>query len=165
MESKVLFYPEKKERKQKILTVLLIIALIIILILLMIQCQGEPAYSGPSRTAVIEKNEEEALTEPESRNTRIVISPSVQIINDTMQDLYFCNFNKERLLQCKIRVGEVYVYDSGLLEEGNELIGDFIETEALEAGDNAALAEIYSYDLEKNPIGQTNVNLVLHWKP
>jgi len=165
MESRVLFYPEKKERKQKILTVLLIIALIVILILLMIQCQGEPAYSGPSRTAVIEKNETEELTEPDSRSTRIVISPSVRIINETMQDLYFCNYNKERLLRCRIKVGEEYVYDSGMLEEGKELIGDFIKTDALMAGDNEALAEIYSYDLEENPIGQTNVNLILHWKP
>jgi hypothetical protein len=144
---------------QKILIVLLAAALTVIMILLFVQCEED---KGPSQTAVIYQNEEESLNIPESGSIRIVISPVVQVIDKTMQNLGFCNYNKDRLLQCRIRVGEQYVYDSGLLAEGSELIGDFVETEMLKKGENEALAEIYSYTLEEQPVGQTNVKIILN---
>ncbi len=151
-----------KEMWQRILIIVLLAALIVTLLLLLVQCEGEEEeYTGPSRTAVIQQNQEEPLNETGSGTIRIVINPVVQVLDDTMQNLGFCNYNKDRLLQCRIKAGEHYVYDSGLLPEGTELAGDFVDTEYLQTGENAALAEIYSYDLDENLIGQTNVKIKL----
>lgn len=150
---------KKAQKTQRILVLLLIAAMILILILLAVQCQEE---KGPSKTAVISVNEEEPLNRSETGSIRIVISPVVQVLGDTMQNLGFCNYNEDRLLQCRIKVDGKYVYDSGMLSEGSELVGDFVKSEHLQQGENEAVAEIYSYTLEREPVGQTNVKITLN---
>ena len=154
----------ENNKTQKIIIILLVLALLVAVGLLAMQLLGgEEELKGPSQTAVIEKNEAEELTPQTAGQIRIKINPVVEVKNDTLQNLNFCNYNEERKLQCKIKVGEEYVYDSGRLEPGMELKGDWVaKPEALESGENEATAEIYSYDLEDNPIGQTNVNIVLN---
>ena len=151
----------EREKRQRRLILVLLAALLITLILLLAQCQGEE-YSGPSTTAVIQQNPQEVVDAAGSGTIRIVINPVVQVLDDTMQNLGFSNYNKDRLQRCRIKVGERYVYDSGLLPEGSVLAGDFVDTEYLQEGDNDALAEICSYDLDENLIGQTNVQIRLN---
>ena len=150
---------KKEKHALRVLILLLAVSLAVIMMLLVAQCQEE---TGPSKTAVISLNEEEPLNQLESGSIRIVISPVVQVMDDTMQNLGFCNYNENRLLQCRIKVGTQYVYDSGMLSEGSELIGDFVETKYLQEGENDAIAEIYSYTPEQEPVGQTNVRIKLH---
>lgn len=149
----------KQKKKERALTLALIGALIIILILLFQQC-SQPEYV-PGMTAVIEENPAEELNDSASGSIRIKLSPTVTVKNGVMQDLNFCNYNEGRLMSCKIMVGGQCAYESGFLEEGKILTGDFIDTELLQTGEQEALAEIYSFDLEKKPIGQTNVKIKL----
>jgi hypothetical protein len=157
---------EEEEKGAKRRTIILVI--IIILLTGMLAFAGSLLYkqykaenTGPSRTAVIQTNEEEELTDPTEGSIRIKINPYVQILEETMQNLMFCNYNKDRLLKCKIKVGDTYVYDSGYLSEGNILVGDFIDTSALTTGENEAIAEIYSYTVDYEKVGQTNVKMTL----
>ena len=109
----------------------------------------------------VEENPAEELNDSASGSIRIKLSPTVTVKNGVMQDLNFCNYNEERLMSCKIMVGGQCAYESGFLVEGKILTGDFIDTELLQTGEQEALAEIYSFDLEKKPIGQTNVKIKL----
>lgn len=154
---------ETKKRYRNILLLLLFLLLIVLLTVWITSCMMEKnREKGPSVTAVIKENTEEVADHSASGSIRIVINPVVEIIDDTMQNLGFCNYNENRFLQCKIKVGETYIYDSGLLPEGSELIGDFVDTGELKKGENEALAEIYSYTEEQLPIGQTNVKIILN---
>jgi hypothetical protein len=151
---------EEKKNKKK--------ALIFIIILLLAVMAVEGAllykkltYTGASVTAVIQDGTEE-LNDPDTGNLRISINTDVTVIDDTMQNLDFANYNKNRYLRCRIKYGNDYIYDSGLLPENKVLVGDFVDTDKLEKGDNDVIAEVYSYSLDEEEIGQTNVQLVMN---
>jgi hypothetical protein len=163
--------PEKEEeeeenKKKTVLLVIIILLLVSILIVAsgLLYKEYTSKDTGPSKTAVIRENEEVELTDPSEGSIRVKINPYVQIQDGTMQNLMFCNYNKDRLLKCKIKVGSTYVYDSGYLSEGNILVGDFIDTSVLKAGENEAIAEIYSYTVDYEKVGQTNVKMTLTMK-
>lgn len=150
------------DKKKKTLIIILIIVIAALAVALGFTVVHMLNDNGPSRTAVIEQDNDTDLNDVDTTGQlRIKINPVIKVKNDTMQNLNFCNYNEGRLLQCKIKVGDNYVYDSGLLEEGEILKGDFVEMKHLKKGENEALAEIYSYSPEEEPIGQTNVKITL----
>lgn len=154
--------PGGNDRKTKTLIIILIIVIAALAAALGFTVVHMLNDNGSSRTAVIEQDNETDLNDVETTGQlRIKINPVINVKKDTMQNLNFCNYNEGRLLQCKIKVGDNYVYDSGLLEDGSVLKGDFVETKYLKKGENEALAEIYSYSPEEDPIGQTNVKVTL----
>jgi hypothetical protein len=146
-------------KKNKILLIVIVLLLIIIGIGILLYLNQD---DGVSKTAVIQTDTKEELNDPSSGNLRIKICPVVTVKDDTMQNLNFANYNQDRLLECKIKCGGKYVYDSGYLPQSKILVGDFVDTSGLSKGENEALAEIYSYSLDKKPIGQTNVELTLN---
>ena len=114
-----------------------------------------------SRTAVIVQTDEE-LNDMSSGQVRVRINSAVQIYEETMQDLAFANLNQDRQLQCKIKVGDTYVYNSGLVKSGDIVQADVVDISALKQGKNQATAEIYSYNMDKELIGQTNTIIDLY---
>ena len=121
--------------------------------------QGRQEDRG--RTAIIVKAEE-ALHDMKDGKLRIRINSAVQIYQHTMQDLAFANLNQGRMLQCKIRIGETCIYDSGLIKAGNVVQADVIDISLLQKGKNTATAEIYNYDMKQQFIGQTNTVIDLY---
>ena len=97
-----------------------------------------------------------------SGQLRIRINSAVQIYEETMQDLAFANLNKDRQLECKIKVGDTYIYDSGFIQTGDIVQADVIDTSVLQQGKNTATAEIYSYDMDKELVSQTNTIIDLY---
>jgi len=141
--------------------IIVLVMLILLITASAVICwQYQTIHSQPP-TAVIENNDKEELTDTSTGMIRIKINPFITIKNGTMQNLNFCNYNEDRLLVCKIKVNDTYIYESDYVDEGNILKGDYIETGCLEKGGNEALAEIYSFSKEKEPMGQTNVKIVL----
>ncbi len=151
----------KKDSKKIIFLILLLLMIAILSGILHVVLQEK--NEGSEKTAVILKTEE-SLHDMEDGKLRIRINSAVQIYQDTMQDLAFANLNQGRLLQCKIRVGETCIYDSGLIQAGNVVQADVIDTAVLKKGKNTAMAEIYNYDMEQQLISQTNtvIDLYLH---
>ena len=86
----------------------------------------------------------------------------VTVKDNTMQNLNFCNYNEDRLLKCKLKLKDSYIYESVLLQEGSLLEGDFVDTTKLKKGENEVLAEVYSYNTDGTLMGQTNVIIVLN---
>lgn len=146
----------KKIRQQRVCIILLLVLLII-----MFFRQCTDSYK-PVETAVIEENPQVQLTDSEKGEIRIKINPAIDVRNKTMQNINFCNYNKDRLLRCRIKSGDQYIYDSGFLAEGNMLKGDYIRTDGLDKGQNEVIAEVYSYDTSENLLGQTNVKITLN---
>ena len=156
---------EKKDddkKKKRLIIIFIIIILILSLVIGLMACQLLDG-DKPSKTAVIEQDTQEELNDvEETGQLRIKINPVVTVKNDTMQNLNFCNYNDERLLQCKIKVGEDYVYIGEKLKPSEILKGDFVDMKHLKTGENEALAEIYSFSLAGDAIGQTNVKMTLN---
>jgi len=117
---------------------------------------------GDVKTAYIEKALAEEIVDNTDGTIRIKINPEINIKNGVMQDLYFANYNESRYLECKIKVDDKYVYDSDFVETGDIIVGDFIKTDGLSKGRTEAVAEIYSYDLAKKKVSQTNVEVALN---
>ena len=114
-----------------------------------------------SKTAVIVQTDEE-LNDMGGGQLRIRINSAVQIYENTMQDLAFANLNEDRQLQCKIKVGDTYVYNSGLVKSGDIIQADVVDISALKQGKNQGTAEIYSYDMDNELISQTNTIIDLY---
>lgn len=149
----------KTIRHQRMIILILLAAVFVLLILLCVQCENQPPAGA---TAVIEHEDDVVLTKPENGSIRIKINPAITVKGSTMQNLNFANYNEDRLLRCRILLGEEYIYDSGLIASGDMLKGDFINAESLATGVNEAVAEVYSYDTEENQLGQTNVKITLN---
>jgi DNA-directed RNA polymerase delta subunit len=118
-------------------------------------------HTAPSKTAVIVKTQE-ALHDTSDGQLRLKMNSAVQIYEDTMQDLNFVNLNEERQLRCKMKVDNIYIYDSGLIKAGDMVQADVIHTAPLKKGQNTVTAEIYNYDMQEEMIGQTNVTIDLY---
>ena len=149
----------EKNKKQKILIIILLIAVAFMGAGLFYVLNSNRLET--SKTAVIVHTDEK-LSDTSGGQVRIRINSAVQIYEDTMQDLAFANLNEDRQLQCKIKVGDTYVYNSGLIKSGDIVQADVIDTSALQQGKNTATAEIYSYDMGKDLIGQTNTIIALY---
>ncbi|NBH60601.1 hypothetical protein D1155_02800 [Anaerotruncus sp. 80] len=149
----------EKNKKQKILIIVLLIAVVMLGVGLFHALHSDDLET--SKTAVIVQTNEE-LSDTNGGQVRIRINSAVQVYEDTMQDLAFANLNEDRQLQCKIKVGDTYVYNSGLIKSGDIVQADVIDTSALQQGKNTATAEIYSYDMGKDLIGQTNTIIALY---
>lgn len=145
---------ERDKNKNTIIKLLIIIVLILAVFLIR-QC------NAPQKTAIIVGGDEQ-VQEAVNGQIRIKMNPSINIKKGTMQDMEFCNYNKDRLMQVKITVGEKQIYESGFVNPGDILKADIIETKNLKKGVNQAVAEIYTYNLEEEPIGQTNVKIQLN---
>lgn len=149
----------EKNKKQKILIIVLLIAVVLMGVGLFYALHSDDLET--SKTAVIVQTDEE-LNDMSSGQLRIRINSAVQIYEETMQDLAFANLNEDRQLQCKIKVGDTYVYDSGLVKSGDIIQADVVDISALKQGKNQATAEIYSYNMDKELIGQTNTIIDLY---
>ena len=149
----------EKNKKQKILIIVLLIAVVLMGVGLFYALHADDLET--SRTAVIVQTDEE-LNDMSSGQVRVRINSAVQIYEETMQDLAFANLNQDRQLQCKIKVGDTYVYNSGFVKSRDIVQADVIDISALKQGKNQATAEIYSYNMDKELIGQTNTIIDLY---
>ena len=149
----------EKSKKQKWIIIILLITVAIMGAGLFYVLSGNDLRT--SKTAVIVQTDEE-LNDMSSGQIRVRINSAVQIYEETMQDLAFANLNQDRQLQCKIKVGDTYVYNSGLIQSGDIIQADVVDISALKQGKNQATAEIYSYDMDKELIGQTNTIIDLY---
>ena len=121
----------EKNKKQKILIIILLIAVALMGAGLFYVLNGNDLRT--SKTAVIVQTNEE-LSDTNGGQVRIRINSAVQVYEDTMQDLAFANLNEDRQLQCKIKVGDTYVYNSGLIKSGDIVQADVIDTSVLQKG-------------------------------
>ena len=149
----------EKNKIQKILIIVLLIAVVLMGAWLFYTLHSDDLET--SKTAVIVQTDEE-LNDMGGGQLRIRINSAVQIYENTMQDLAFANLNEDRQLQCKIKVGDTYVYNSGLVKSGDIVQADVVDISALKQGKNQATAEIYSYNMDKELIGQTNTIIDLY---
>ena len=149
----------EKNKKQKILIIVLLIAVVLMGVGLFYALHADDLET--SRTAVIVQTDEE-LNDMSSGQVRVRINSAVQIYEETMQDLAFANLNQDRQLQCKIKVGNTYVYNSGFVKSRDIVQADVIDISALKQGKNQATAEIYSYNMDNELISQTNTIIDLY---
>ena len=149
----------EKSKKQKWIIIILLITVALMGAGLFYVLSGNDLRT--SKTAVIVQTDEE-LNDMSSGQIRVRINSAVQIYEETMQDLAFANLNQDRQLQCKIKVGDTYVYNSGLVKSGDIIQADVVDISALKQGKNQATAEIYSYNMDKELIGQTNTIIDLY---
>ena len=149
----------EKNKIQKILIIVLLIAVVLMGVWLFYALHSDDLET--SKTAVIVQTDEE-LNDMGGGQLRIRINSAVQIYENTMQDLAFANLNEDRQLQCKIKVGDTYVYNSGLVKSGDIIQADVVDISALKQGKNQATAEIYSYDMDNELISQTNTIIDLY---
>ena len=149
----------EKNKKQKILIIVLLIAVVLMGVWLFYALHADDLET--SKTAVIVQTDEE-LNDMGGGQLRIRINSAVQIYENTMQDLAFANLNEDRQLQCKIKVGDTYVYNSGLVKSGDIIQADVVDISALKQGKNQGTAEIYSYDMDNELISQTNTIIDLY---
>ena len=129
-----------ENKKSKIFIAVLLIIIIIMGVLVV------ALLTGDSKTAVIVEANNELM-------------PNVE--ENTMQDIYCSNFNRDRLLKCKIYLDGKYIYESDYIEPNKTIKADVIDESYLIEGKTEAVAEIYSYDMDKNQLGQTNVSVTL----
>ena len=149
---------DKREHGKNIVIVILFLLLIIAIVFLGIY---KFRADQPVRTAVLEAINADEMTLNQDGMVDIDINQFVTVINGVMQDLKFKNANTYRLLQCQIRQGDKYIYDSGKLEPGTSIVGDFVKTDNLKQGENNVIAEITSYSLDGTKRMQINVEMVL----
>ena len=117
----------EKNKKQKILIIVLLIAVVMLGVGLFHALHSDDLET--SKTAVIVQTNEE-LSDTSGGQVRIRINSAVQVYEDTMQDLAFANLNEGRQLQCRIKVGDTYVYNSGLIKSGDIVQADVIDTDS-----------------------------------
>ena len=73
----------------------------------------------PETAVLVDSGRE--LTSNDTGQIRVSVNTSVNIKDGTMQDLFFSNYNEDRLLQCKIKVDDKYVYESQLIDSGKTI--------------------------------------------
>lgn len=145
-----------KDKKIIIGLIILLIATVSIAAVLFLKDKND-------KTAVIVNTDQELQDVDTTNQLRVKINPQIVVKQDTMQNLYFENVNKDRYLQCKIRLedSKKYIYESELISENEIIKADVIDESKLKKGNNNALAEIYAYDKNKEKTKQTNVKIVL----
>jgi hypothetical protein len=143
--------------KERFKTVLIIVLIIIIILLLLRGCNGDE-----SKQAVIVEDTTVELKDTSDGNIRVKLNPVVDVENGLLQNLNFSNFNEERLLKIKIKVDDEYIYESDFIKPSEVLEKDYIRDNNIELDGKEAIAEIYSYTIDKEMVGQTNVVIELN---
>ncbi len=113
-------------------------------------------------TAVVAKTGEELEEPDETGKVRVKMNTYIEVYEDTMQSVNFYNLNHNRLLKLKITADGRDIYESKYIKEGEVLEADIADTSHLPKGESKALAEIYSYTLDKELLGQRNVEITLN---
>ena len=153
---------EQNEKKNdRVKTIVIIILIILLMAALVILGIMKMKTEQPVRTAVLEAIPEEQMTLNDDGMVDVKINQFITVKNGIMQDLQFKNTNVNRVLRCKIKFNDEYVYDSNDLEPGMEIVGDYINTENMKFGTNEAVAEVTSYSLDGIKRMQLNVELKL----
>ena len=144
---------ENKDRKKAVIVLLLILVLILSVVLVWFINQK------PETAVLVDSGEE--LTSNATGKIRVSVNTSVNIKYHTMQDLLFSNYNEDRLLQCKIKVNDEYIYESQLIDPEKTIQADVIDDKSIPTGQTPAVVEVYSYNFDQELQGQTNVNISL----
>ena len=148
---------KRNKLKERFKTVLIIVLIIIIILLLLRGCNGEG-----SNKAVITEDTTVELKDTSDGNIRVKLNPVIDVENGLLQNLNFSNFNEERLLKIKIKVDGEYIYESDFIKPSEVLEKDYIKANNIELDGKEAIAEIYSYTIDKEMVGQTNVVIELN---
>ena len=148
---------KRNKLKERFKTVLIIVLIIIIILLLLRGCNGDE-----SKHAVIVEDTTVELKDTSDGNIRVKLNPVVDVENGLLQNLNFSNFNEERLLKIKIKVDDEYIYESDFIKPSEVLEKDYIRDNNIEFDGKEAIAEIYSYTIDKEMVGQTNVVIKLN---
>ena len=148
---------KRNKLKERFKTVLIIVLIIIIILLLLRGCNGDK-----SKQAVIVEDTTVELKDTSDGNIRVKLNPVVDVENGLLQNLNFSNFNEERLLKIKIKVDDEYIYESDFIKPSEVLEKDYIRDNNIELDGKEAIAEIYSYTIDKEMVGQTNVVIELN---
>jgi hypothetical protein len=148
---------KRNKLKERFKTVLIIVLIIIIILLLLRGCNGDE-----SKQAVIVEDTTVELKDTSDGNIRVKLNPVVDVENGLLQNLNFSNFNEERLLKIKIKVDDEYIYESDFIKPSEVLEKDYIRDNNIELDGKEAIAEIYSYTIDKEMVGQTNVVIELN---
>ena len=148
---------KRNKLKERFKTVLIIVLIIIIILLLLRGCNGDE-----SKQAVIVEDTTVELKDTSDGNIRVNLNPVVDVENCLLQNLNFSNFNEERLLKIKIKVDDEYIYESDFIKPSEVLEKDYIRDNNIELDGKEAIAEIYSYTIDKEMVGQTNVVIELN---
>lgn len=139
---------------------------VIIVVLAVLLCISAAAViymaAAKDKTAVVVKTRESLENPDETGKVRVKMNTYIDIYEDTMQEIDFYNLNHNRLLKLKITVDGDDIYESDYIKEGEVLEADLADKPMLAKGEHAALAEIYSYTLDKEPVGQRNVEITLN---
>lgn len=93
-------------------------------------------------------------------NVRLRITTDITVKDGVMTNLDFGNVNKDRIMDCAIKIDDNCVYQSPKIETGKKIVSDKIDISSLEPGTYEAVAEIRSYTGE-NLSGQTNIGVNL----
>ena len=93
-------------------------------------------------------------------NVRLRINTDISVEDGVMTNLDFGNVNKDRIMECKIKIDDNYVYESPKIETGKKIVSDKLDNSGLEPGSYEAVAEIRSYTGE-DLSGQTNIGVNL----
>lgn len=140
-----------------------IITILIVLLICALAVSSFLLLKRDTKTAVIEKTEQQLNDAEKTGQIRIKINSTIQVEGDTMQDIDFYNVNDNRLLKCKIKLkaNDECVYESEFVNPGEYIKADILNSD-IKAGTHEAIAEFYSYSVDsKKKIGQVNAEIVL----
>lgn len=118
--------------------------------------------AADDQAAVVVETDENLEKPDETGKVRVKMNTYIDIYDETMQSIDFYNLNHNRLLKLKITVDGESIYESDYINEGEVLEADLAEVSSLPKGETTALAEIYSYTLDKELMGQRNVEITLN---
>lgn len=154
--SNKLFPADTSKVREKIKTWVIIVLIIVIAIMLIRGCNDE------GEKTVISEDKEVELKDTSDGQIRIKMNPVITINDGMMEDMGFGNYNENRLLKIKIKVGDEYIYESDYIKPSQVLEGDMLDNLDIDDGTSDAIAEVYSYTTDGTFIGQTNVALKLN---
>ena len=153
---------EDDYKKKKRLIITFIAIEIIIIILLLAYCSAQEVEAVPSKAALIEEISE-PLYEPEiPGQIAIKVNDAVKINGEIMKGINLCNSNKDMYMQGTIKYNDEEIYKSDLINPGEMIKDDYINSSDLQYGENKALLEICFYDRNNEFIGQSNVIMTLY---
>ena len=144
--------------KNKQVIVIITLSALLCLSLAIVTCLS--AADHP--TAILAETNNSLEDPDETGKIRVKMNTCINVYENTMQDIDFFNLNKNRFMKLKIVIEDEEIYESSYIAEGEVLEADLIDVKALKKGENNALAEVYSYTLNKELIGQRNVEITLN---
>lgn len=108
----------------------------------------------------------EEISETENINTdsnklRFRFNTTITVKKNTLQNINLESVNKGKDIQMKMKYKDNYIFDSGLIAYGKVLKSEVLLKE-LPKGIHSVVAEIYTYDSNKELTNQTNFNIKLN---